>query len=144
MKINANRMLSLMIVIIMATALLNACSSLPFMPKEETLKERVEGLMNAKINNNWGKVYTYFDPSYKKSISKETFLAKKREIQFIKFAIESINVEASRVEATVKIKYDVIMRGFKFKDSFENQRWIKNGRKWYMQATPPETSKIFG
>jgi len=110
-----------------------SCSTLPFQSSEEALRKRVEGMMNAKINDNWEEVYTYLDPVYRKKTPEKTFINFNREMVFTKFSIISIEIQPSGAEAIVKIKQDLNVKIFNFKDQLDTQNWIKDGYTWYLK-----------
>jgi hypothetical protein len=124
--------LSMMLLAIVLSALIAGCASFPFKSNEEVIRERVEGMMNAKINNDWGKVYDYYCSSYKKTKEKGSFASLNRGLYFSKFTINSIEVQPSNDEAKVKITYDAIMKGMDFKNNIETQTWVKEGWNWYL------------
>jgi hypothetical protein len=133
MKINSKQTVLFLFVIIITATLLNACATLQLKAPDEVLRERAEGLMNAKMNNDWGEVYEYFDSSYRKSKSKENFVKINREMHLLKYAIDSIEIDPSGEEATVKVRYDVNLKIFEFNDILDTQQWIKQGSNWYIQ-----------
>jgi hypothetical protein len=88
-------------------------------------------MMTAKINNDWGKVYDYYCASYKETKEKSSFANMNRGIYFTKYTLKSIEIAPSQKEATVKITYDVDLKGMELKDNPETQTWIKEGWNWY-------------
>jgi len=123
--------MSMILLTAVLTALISGCASFPFKSDEEVIRERVEGLMNAKIENNWGKVYDYYSSSYKKTKEKNSFASMNRGLYFTKFTINSVEIQPSNKEAKVKITYDAVMKGMDFKNTVETQTWIKEGWNWY-------------
>jgi hypothetical protein len=124
--------LSMILLAAVVTALIAGCASFPFKSDEAVIRERVEEMMNAKINNDWGKVYDYYSSSFKKTKDKDSFTRINRGLYFTSFTINSIEVQPSKKEATVKITYDAMMKGMDFKKNTETQTWIKEGWNWYM------------
>ena len=57
-------------------------------------------------------------------------------LNFLAFAVESLEVAPSEKEATVMLKVDVEVRGFTFTGTPEKQTWVKEGRKWYIKIEP--------
>jgi hypothetical protein len=123
--------LSILLLTTVLTALIAGCASFPFKSDEEVIRERVEGLMNAKISNDWGKVYDYYSADFKKTKEKSSFASMNRGLYFTKYTINSIEIEPSKKEAKVKITYNANMKGMDFKDNPETQTWIKEGWNWY-------------
>ncbi len=129
----------MIIMAVSLTALMAGCATLSFKPADQQIRQRVEGMMNAKIENDWGKVYDYYGPAYKKTMPKDTFARMARAVYFTKFTITSIEVGPSGKEAVVKLTYDVVMKGFDFKDISETQKWINDGWNWYQDIDPSAT-----
>lgn len=121
------------IIMITSFASLHACSTFTLKPAQDVIRDRVQGLMNAKINNDWAKVYDFLSPSYKKTISKDNFARINRGVYFTKYAIDSIEVQPSGTEAKVVLTYDANMKGFDFNNNKETQTWIKSGWNWYVE-----------
>lgn len=117
----------------MITFSLFACAIFQQKAPDEDLKVRVEGMMTAKINNDWGKIYTYFESSFRKKETKDDFTNKKRGIKFTKYMIDSIKIAQTGKEATVKVEYDFNMRGFDFKNNLEVQNWAQEEGRWYLR-----------
>ena len=123
------------LLILMVTAIcMCACSTLPFRSSEDSLRTRVEEMMNARINDEWDKVYDYLDPGYRNRISKTNFINIRREMDFTKYSIISVEVQPSGKEAFVQIKQDMSMKVFEFKDQPEKQHWVKDGFSWYLKV----------
>jgi hypothetical protein len=141
MRKNSFRVLSILVVFIIAMSMLNACSMMHRKPPEEVLRERVNEMMSARINNDWGKVYTYLDSSYRKNESKDSFLNKKRGANTTAFTIDQIDIKPSGADATVKLKNDLNMKGFDLKNNLETQNWIKEGGEWYLQIKTDKAEK---
>ncbi len=144
MKLTSRQTKLFSLVLIIVFAGLSACSTFQRKPPQEALKERVEGLMEAKVNNNWTKVYTFYDPNFKKTTTQEGFAGMNRGVSFSNFSIESIDIAPSGTEATVKVKYDVSMKGFDFKGTPEIQKWIKEGSHWYLHIKPINSDNPLG
>jgi hypothetical protein len=111
-----------------------SCSTLPFRSSEEALRIRVEEMMNARINDDWEKVYGYLDSGYQNRISKTNFLNIRREMDYIKYSIVSVEVQPSGREAVVQVKQDISIKMFDFKDQPEKQQWVKDGFSWYLKV----------
>jgi len=119
--------------------LLSACQGLPMMssqPPEAVLEKRVAGLMNAKVNQDWGSFYTYLDPAFQEKVSKKNFMNRSRDVRFTDYSIQSIQIAPSGEEATVAVLYDMMAKAFHFTDQRDTQKWVKKGRKWYLEMKP--------
>jgi hypothetical protein len=127
------RSVAILLVLIVAATTMNACSLMHHKPPEEALRKRVNEMMNARIGLDWDKVYSYFDSSYRKNESKESFLNKQRGAYTTAFTIEAIEIQPSGNDALVKMKYDLNMKGFDFKNNSETQNWIKEDGQWYLK-----------
>ena len=113
------------------------CASFPQkISKEESLRKRVNALIQAKIDRRWDIVYDLYDSSYKKTLSREQFANRLRTMQFKNFSIETIEILPSGREAEVKLKVDISMKGFDFKDAPEKQHWIEEKGNWFMKVMP--------
>jgi hypothetical protein len=124
------------ILIVVLLILLTGCAALPHPSPEESLRARVEGLMQAKVDGKWDVVYGFFESSFRKTMSKEKYSNVPRGISFENFTIETIEILSSGKEATVNVKSDISMQGFTFKGAPEKQRWVKEGRQWFLKAKP--------
>jgi len=113
---------------------ISSCSTFPFKSPEETLRTRVEEMMNAKINNDWDIVYKYLDSSYRKKTSEKAFLGINREIAYTNYSVQSIEVQPSKTDAMVIVKQDIKVKMFDFKDQSDKQHWIKEGFNWYLKV----------
>ena len=134
MKINSNQKILFVLFIVIISLASTACAALKSKAPDEALRERVQGMMQAKINKDWGAVYTYFDESFQKRESKEVFSKKIGEIIFKTYTIESIEILPTGKDATVKIKSDIQAKGFDFKGTPETQHWIMEGGEWRLQV----------
>lgn len=135
MKNYSFRSIQCLFIAIMIAMVTNACSTmsqrLSKQTPEEALRSRVEKLMNAKVNNDWAEVYDCLASSYRKEMAQKDFVQMKRDMRFIKYTIDSIEIQPSGDEAIVKLKYDVKMQSFDFNDRPETQHWIKEDGNWF-------------
>jgi hypothetical protein len=120
--------------VIAAVVLMQACAALPLKSPEEALRQRVDQMMNAKVDNDWGTVYDLMDSTYKKRMTRQNFLNLNREIQFSNYRFESLVIDPSGDTAAVRVKYDMSVKVFDFEDQVEEQQWIREKGKWYMKA----------
>ncbi len=123
-----------------ALVVLSACAALPLKPPEEVLRQRVDRLMTAKVNNDWGTVYDLINSSYTKTFPKENFINRNREIRFSNYRFESLSIDPSGDAATVTVKYDMGVKMFDFDDQVEKQRWIRENGNWYLKVDKEKIS----
>lgn len=106
-----------------------------FKKPEEVVRERATILMQAKIDGKWDLVYDLYDADYRKTITREDFSRRPRNMRHVAFAIESVEVLPSGKEAVVKAKEDVTFQTYKFSSPSKAQRWIRaEDGKWYMKV----------
>ena len=114
---------------------LSACSLKNItMSNEEDLRQRVNSMMQAKIADDWGKVYDFQSPEYKEAVPKDKFLGFSRKMSVLSYTIESLEIAPSGKEATVKVKFAASVRGFEFEGMVNTQQWVKIKGTWYEQA----------
>lgn len=113
---------------------ISGCQTFSFAPPEQVLENRVNEMMNARVAQNWSKVYDYLDLANNKQMSKESFAGINRDVSFSNFAVASIEMNTSGHEAEVVVKSDMILMGFEVKGRREVQNWINTGGKWYLQT----------
>ena len=112
-----------------------SCSSIPLSKTDEvkSLTQRVKKYMQAKSDNKWDIVYSLFDSSSKKNISKNQFISIPRNIIFKTFTIGDIQILNTGTEAVVRVKVNISIQQFDFKDAPEKQTWIKENGKWFIK-----------
>ena len=133
---NISRIFKTGLLLVMSIAVLTACQTLPSRPPEAALEQRVKGLMKAKINQNWARLYTYLDPSYQETVSRKNFVNRQREAMYSDFSIESIQIKPSGREAVAEVLFDMTVKSFEFKDQRDVQNWVKKDEKWYLKTQP--------
>jgi len=129
---------SLLAVQLLVVTILGGCALLPVKSSEESLRERVSLYMQARVDEQWSNVYEFFDPAYRKEVSKEEFLSAPARFDFRGYSIDTIEIAPSEKEATVRLKVDISVQGFEFKGTPERQQWIKDGRTWYIKQVVPK------
>lgn len=134
MTLSSKQKILMGIIFLILGAYLGACSTFPFRPAEEELRARVDGLMTARINSEWGKVYDFYAPSYKENNLRDAFIGKSRQSNVARYEIESIEISPSGDEATVKVKNDMSAMSFEFPGIVMTQRWVKDGWNWYLDV----------
>lgn len=116
-----------------ALLLLAGCATLQEKKHSQSLEKRVSEYMQAQIDRKWDKVYTFFDSSYRKTVSQESFAQTPRNIAFKAFKVEEIKVSPSENQATVKVKIDIEFQSFTFPDAPQTQKWIKENGNWFLK-----------
>jgi hypothetical protein len=132
----ANNTLTTLFVSLLMAFTVTSCSTFPHRPPDQAVKLRVEELMNAKINKDWEKAYTFFDSAYKKTQPEHQFLSNISKMEFKAFTIETITVAPDGKHATVIMKTDITTNGFDFKGNQTTQQWVKEGRQWFLYMPP--------
>jgi len=130
------RVFQLFLLLIFIGSVLTACQTLPFKSNGASLKQRVKGMMEAKINQDWGRFYSYLEPAFKEKVSKKDFVNKKRGVRFTGFSIKSIQIKPSGKEAVVEVLFDMTIKSYSFTDQEDSQVWVKKKRNWYMAHQP--------
>ena len=106
---------------------------------EEKLRERAALLLQSRVDGRWGQVYDLYDADYRGSISREDFMRRSRNMQFLSFTIEGVEVMPSGKEGVVKVKEKVSIRAFTFDSPVVAQSWIQgDDGKWYMKVGTPQ------
>jgi uncharacterized protein YchJ len=127
-----NLKIRIFLLLIVSVFLISACQSLPLRSPEEVLEKRVSEMMDARVNNNWSRVYQYLDPDFKKNVTKNEFAATDRNIFYSNYAIEDIKL-VSENQAAVSVKYDMRVMSFDVSGHRETQNWVKQRGKWYFK-----------
>lgn len=122
----------ILLLMITSIFLFCACQSLPLQAPEEALEKRVAGMMEARVNGNWIKVYEYLDPEYKKNVTKNEFISTDRNISYSDFSIESVRISSEK-QAEVFVKYDMTVLSFEVPGHKKTQNWVKHRGKWYFK-----------
>ena len=119
------------LVVLSGCALHSTKEGAGFGSTEERLAARVDQLLKAQIDDEWGIVYDLLDVNYRKEVSKKQFLKQGREIEISKYRIEKIELAPDHKTATVAIRSDFSMKGYKFTDAFSRHLWIYEDGDWY-------------
>jgi uncharacterized protein YceK len=135
------RTAAFIVVLIFLGLVISGCATFEPTSPQKAIRERVEKLMDAKMNNDWATVYDLLSPAYREKVSKDGFVQKSRGLMFTGYTIDSIEIKPSGDKAVVELTYSVNMRGFEFKDNPETQQWVKKGWHWYMDLEPKSAEK---
>ncbi len=118
---------------------LQSCASLTPAPKDPAaaLNSRVTALMDAKVNKDLNKVYTFFTSDYKKQVTEKVFTnPSKKRTETLSYAIDKINIEPSGEKAVVSVTSTIRMNGYTFKGAKDTQQWILDKNIWSLSAKP--------
>lgn len=141
MKTTANRILALFLLSLLMTSMLTACATFPMRSPDQAVRARAEALMKAKVNKDWSKAYTFFDPAYKQAVPESQYLGNISKMEFKNFTIDNVTVAPDGKHATAVVKSDVILNGLEFKGHKTTLDWVKEGGKWYLFIPPFESGK---
>jgi len=101
---------------------LGACRGVkPSQPTEKQLRHRVEGLLEARNNRELEKMKRFY-------LNPEE--AKIGNIRYLKGEITGIEIKGKAAKVTVSNTFKAM--GFTFKDVKREQRWIWNGKDWFL------------
>lgn len=118
--------------------LFTGCAALSsLIKKQETLEERVKGYMQAQIDKEWDRAYSFFDSASRKEVPRGTYLNQPRKLSYTGFRIEEITVLPSGDQATVRVRIDLLFMGYEFKGDKggpERQEWVKEKGAWFVKA----------
>lgn len=137
-----NKSLNALFISILMLFGVSACSTFPQRPADQAVRLRVEELMNAKINQDWGKAYTFFNSAYKENVPEREFFSNISKMEFKAFTIEAITVEPDGKHATVIMKTDISTNGFDLKGNRTTQQWVKEGRQWFLYMPPLDAKDL--
>jgi uncharacterized protein YchJ len=99
----------------------------------------VAQLMNAKIAGKWDLAYHFFDPDFRKKLSKKDFISRPRGAVFKGFEIRKLEILPSGKEARVEVNNHLSMMGYDLKSIPEVQHWVKVKGQWYLKSKPNNT-----
>lgn len=131
-----------MLSLVMVLCSLAACRSMPAKPAGEVLRERVDGYMQAKIAKDWEKVYDFFLPADMGDLSKEAFAERKRKVEVLRYTIQSVEIDDSGTDATVRVQYAVNVRSFEFKGLVDTQHWQLQDGQWYLRVDKQDEKSL--
>lgn len=121
--------------LILVLFLLQGCVSSFSISPEARIEKRVHALMQAKLDRNWLKVYTFFDQNYKNKIPKTVFESPKK-VKFLSYTIVKLKLNPTGTEAEVLVKSDMDVNDFTIKDAPDLQKWILENGNWFFAAKP--------
>lgn len=100
------------------------------LPDEAALKERILQYYQAVIVKDWKRVYSFRHSSFKESISADAFAARPRNVEIKGYEIEDITLIPSGDAAHIKIKADIVARGYLFKGVPQKMYWVVQDNEW--------------
>ena len=120
------------------------CATLPEKEHHQSLEERAKNYMQAQIDGKWDRAYSFLDSSYRKTVSRESFINRPQKLSYKGFSIEEITILPSGDQATVKVRIDISFMGHDFNRAPQTQHWIKESGVWFLkieQQTTPFTKQ---
>lgn len=108
------------------------CATLPEKEHHQSLEERVKNYMQAQVDGKWDRVYSFLDSSYRKTVSRESFINRPQKLSYKGFSIEEITILPSGDQATVKVRIDISFMGYDFNRAPRTQHWIKESGVWFI------------
>lgn len=109
----------------------------------KALEKRVTDYMTALIAKNWDMMYGFHDMEFRKAVSKESFLARARNVDVKEFRIADTAVAKDGQSAEVKMMWVIQFQGYTFKDAPKNQQWVLENGDWFLKEKN-EISTPFG
>lgn len=117
--------------------LLAGCAAMNVQNEHASLFTRVKGLMDARIDGDWEKIYGYYWSGFRDEVAKKDFLSTDRGITFTNYTIGKMEIHPSGRSAEVWVKLTRTIQGFEFTDRMHPEPWVKEGGTWYYQAKKP-------
>jgi hypothetical protein len=113
--------------------------------KQETLEERVKNYMQAQMDGQWDRAYSFFDSSFRERIPRESYVAANRakKMFYKESAIEEIKILPSGDQAMVKVRIDISTMGYDFKGVSRTQNWVKERGEWFVKSEPQSQKNPF-
>jgi hypothetical protein len=142
MSVSAKQKILSVCIFLLIGTWLGACSTFSFKPAKEIVQSRVHGLMDARVNSEWGKAYEFYCPAFKEEISKDNFMSGSSMSDVLRYEIESIEINPSEGEAKVRVKSDRTAMTFEFPGVVTTQTWVKVGWDWYLYVDPKPTRSL--
>lgn len=100
------------------------------------LEKRIEARMKAVVEGDWGAVYPFLDPEYRKAVTKEAFLQQPRNVKVEDYRIESMEVAPAGDSADARLRLTIKVQGFQFPNAPQNEQWVKESGEWFLKQEP--------
>ena len=120
-------------VLFLTCIFVSACATAPVQHPETGLQDSVGQFMQAQVDGDWEKAYSYYDDSTRKRIPKEKYVTQPRKLFYKNYRIENIDLKGDD-RAEVFVKIDISFQGHDFKDAPQKQEWIRKGDKWVLRV----------
>lgn len=126
--------------------LLAGCQTLQVQPvsPETQLRERVTAYWTAKADNDSIETYPFYASRYREEVPLKTH-ARRGNITFSEWRLESLEVLPSGEEARVTVLADMKVMGLTFENATMTEKWVLEEGSWYLDAPTPKESfqKLF-
>jgi len=99
------------------------------------LKNRTIALMDARVNQDYKKVYSLFCSDFRNAIDLSRYSSSKK-VNTIAYKIESIEIDPSQENATVTLKNTIKINGNEYEGVQNIQKWIFENDEWYLYVKP--------
>ena len=120
----------------------NACSHLKESPVNgDSLKEAVTRVWEAKVQRDWGTVYSLTVDEYKKKKTRDDFI-RRCNIIVKEFDIKEIRVVEPDKKARVEVEYKVQTQAF-LMDMISKEEWLRENGSWHLNLLPTLEHPIF-
>jgi len=115
--------------------------------EEAALKKRVDELWSAKEKEQWGLLYAYCDPEFRKTVSQEEFLQKRPYYIYVDHTVEWAEVNGdlgkARVDYLIRPSDPYLSKAEPL-DQTTVEKWVKKDGVWYLlvpeKSSPKEGS----
>ncbi|MCP4112421.1 MAG: hypothetical protein GY749_44000 [Desulfobacteraceae bacterium] len=97
----------------------------------DLLKSRAKEYWEMKHKKNWAQAYMFFCKKYQEQTTKADFI-KSANLPIFAFKIESAETSEDKKSAVITISFDTEMRGFQLKGAKVKEKWIYEGKNWYV------------
>lgn len=107
---------------------------------EAALAKRASEMWQAKIDQDWARVYAYMQPAYKARVSLEKFLQSKARFVYVTARVDWTEVRRDGPRARIVLSYRLNdPAASKMEPLHEElfEPWVKVDGEWYLDAPPP-------
>lgn len=109
--------------------------------EEAALAKRASEMWQAKIDQDWARVYEYMPPWYKARVPLEKFLQSKAKLLYLTAKVEWAEVRPDEARARIVLSYrlnDPAATKMPPRQQSLIEPWAKVDGTWYLNAPPPE------
>jgi hypothetical protein len=99
---------------------------------EEAVKARVQQRWDAVVAGKWDTAYNFTSPAYRKSVDAMAYQARSSGAVKLKSAeVLAVKCQESMCEATVRIGFAPLQRGFPETSTDLDERWVSEQGEWW-------------